>query len=271
MNATKTARFARSAASASARSDEALADDAAGTNDQRDGASSDPERLVQDHIGLLYRVATTVYHALGRSVDFDELVQFGSVGLLEAARRYDDTRGARFCTFAYYRIRGAMYDGIGETGPLPRSSYRRRRAAAARVRALRTADGVAGAGAAGESSEAGETARDAASGAVYEALREAAAMFIISFEMLDPDDSARHTMTDSPPDDNLLAEQLRGRLQSALAALPEQERALLELHYNDERSLQDAGAALGISKSWASRVHARALGRLRRSFDRHAA
>lgn len=216
--------------------------------------------LVERNIGLLYRVATGVYHALGRSVDFDELVSLGSIGLIQAADRFDPNRGVKFRTFAYYRIRGAMYDGLGKIGPLPRHMYRTRRIATERLQSFMASDSA---------ELAGETGRgNADTIAITEALRTAASLFVTSFETLEEDDGPLPDTTACRPDQSLCADDLKQRLVTALATLPETERALLTMHYHEDRTLQDAGAELGISKSWASRIHARAIRKLRRVLDK---
>ena len=106
---------------------------------------------------------------------------------------------------------------------------------------------------------------------MYEALRNAASLFVTSFETLEDDIGPMPATTECRPDQAMRAGQLRDRLRNALATLPDNERTLLMLHYHDERTLQDAGAELGISKSWASRVHRKALQRMRRALDRQAA
>jgi RNA polymerase sigma factor for flagellar operon FliA len=78
---------------------------------------------------LVYKIANQVHRHVHGQTDRDDLVSWGTAGLLEAMKRFDPTLGAKLSTFAYYRIRGAMLDGIGKIAPLSRKCYRNARAA----------------------------------------------------------------------------------------------------------------------------------------------
>src|SRR5947207_15579345 len=86
------------------------------------------DRLVEQHLSLVQAIAAKLKRTLGRSIDFDDLVGYGTKGLLEAAQRFDPTQGASFSTFAYYRVRGAMLDGLRTMGWYSRADYARYRA-----------------------------------------------------------------------------------------------------------------------------------------------
>ena len=79
----------------------------------------------EDHRGLVRALAIKVRTSLSRRLDVDDLVAYGSTGLVEAARRWDPGRGVAFKTFAYYRIRGAIFDGLRKQGWLGKRAFRR--------------------------------------------------------------------------------------------------------------------------------------------------
>ena len=91
-------------------------------------AASEVKRLVEQHLSLVQAIARKVKKSVGASVDVDDLVGYGSKGLVEAADRFDPRHGVAFSTFAYYRIRGAMYDGLRSMGWYSRADYARYRA-----------------------------------------------------------------------------------------------------------------------------------------------
>src|SRR5256885_17062497 len=74
--------------------------------------AAERDTLIAQHLSLVQSIAGKLKRSLGRAIDFEDLVGYGSKGLVEAAERFDPRQGAPFTTFAYYRIRGAMLDGL---------------------------------------------------------------------------------------------------------------------------------------------------------------
>jgi len=197
-------------------------------------------------------IAARVREHLPRDIEFDDLVAYGTQGLLEAAQRYDGRHGAAFTTFAYYRVRGAMFDGLRRMGWLPRAEWARTRfedRATAYLGNLGERD--AGQRRGGDGGSVAEDVRDLAS-----ALGGVAAIFIASLSERDEEQLA-----DGAPlaHEGLERREVEGSVRAALARLPDKERRLIELYYFEEKTLEEAGAALGLSKSWTSRLHARAV------------
>src|ERR1035437_5240084 len=89
--------------------------------------TSNPQALIEECQGLVRSLASRIHHKLPPHVDIDDLVAYGQMGLAEAARDYDPGRETQFSTFAYYRIRGAIYDGLAKMSWFSRIEYRRRR------------------------------------------------------------------------------------------------------------------------------------------------
>jgi RNA polymerase sigma factor for flagellar operon FliA len=177
------------------------------------------DQLVTRHLELARRAAGRIYPRVRGLVSFDELRALANAGLAEAAERYDPARGATFATFAWYRVHGAIFDG------LRRSSQRRAVAPPARPPPQMVS---------------------------LEALR----------------DRGFDAAGDGPgPADHIDHARRSARLRAAIAQLPEAPRAVVTKHYFEGKSLLEAGAELGVSKSWASRLHAQAVDRLRALID----
>jgi RNA polymerase sigma factor FliA len=183
---------------------------------------------------------------LGLECDLDDLVAFAYEGLLEAHKRFDPTRGVQFKTFAYYRVRGALVDGVRRMAYLPRRAHARLKAAeAVDLEAEALAEGARG----GPAHSAESALR-----VIDEVLGHVAAAYCTA---------ASAEGVDADPEHSLLARERRERVQRALATLPEQELLLIRGHYIDGRNFDEIAAELGLSKSWASRLHTRALRRMR--------
>jgi RNA polymerase sigma factor for flagellar operon FliA len=219
--------------------------------------AADRDRLVEKHLSLVQAIAAKLKRTLGRSIEFDDLVGYGTKGLLEAADRFDPAQGASFTTFAYYRVRGAMLDGLRTMGWYSRADYARYRA---EERANDYLQNQSERDAAGKETSGG--AKPGAAGtleSIAEILGGVATIHITSLE-------AAATVADEklpPPDADIQRVQTNARVREALTRLPEKERALMEMYYFGEKNLEEAGAVLGLSKSWACRLHARAVGLLR--------
>ena len=218
--------------------------------------AAEKNQLVEQHLGLVQAIARKVKKSLGARIELDDLVAYGAKGLVEAAERYDARPGVAFTTFAYYRIRGAMFDGLRTMGWYSRADYARYRAEERANEYLQSqADRAAAAG--GGASHASDAAETLST--VAQVLSGVAAVHITSLE-------AAATVADqtfAAPDAGIDTGRLGVRAREAVARLPEKERRLLELYYFEEKTLEEAGAALGLSKSWACRLHARAIDLLR--------
>jgi RNA polymerase sigma factor for flagellar operon FliA len=218
----------------------------------------DRDRLVEENLDLVRSIAGKLKRSLGRTLDLDELVAYGAKGLVEAASRFDSRQGAAFSTFAYYRIRGAMLDGMRTMGWYSRGDYARYRAEERANEYLRNRAEQESAAGAGQARDAAESLAE-----IAEVLSGVATVHITSLE-------AAASVTDErlpPPDQQLERLHLQARARKAMHRLPEKERRLLQLHYFEDRNLEAAGAELGLSKSWVSRLHARAVDRLRQVLE----
>ena len=196
-------------------------------------------------------------------VALDELVALANAGLTEAAHRYEPGRGVLFTTFAWYRVNGAIIDGLRKTTQLPRRAW-------AKLVALRAANEYLENRAERErgAADRGLAPADAANAldAVKQAMSAIRTMYMTSLETLR--ETGFDVAGDGPaPPDRIDSGRMATRLREAIAALPDKERALVTKHYWEGKNLLEAGAELGISKSWASRLHAQAVERLRAIVD----
>ncbi len=213
------------------------------------------DRLIEQHLSLVQAIAGKLKRSLGRSLQYEDLVSYGSIGLAEAADRFDPKHGVSFTTFAYYRIRGAMLDGLRKMGWYSRADYARYRAEERANEYLQNHSEREGAAKEdGAKADKGETLQQ-----VADILGTIATVHITSLE------AAAHVTDERlpPPGADLERLQANARVRDALTKLPEKERRLMELYYFAEKNLEEAGAELGLSKSWACRLHSRAVGLLR--------
>jgi RNA polymerase sigma factor FliA len=232
----------------------------------REMTGPNAKALVSNHMSLVHGIARKVKRSVGASIEFDDLVGYGSKGLVEAAERYDGRAGVAFTTFAYYRIRGAMYDGLRTMGWYSRADYARYRAEERANQLLRThtdQEGIARVEAPEIESPPERDTKAEALAAAAELLASVATVHITSL-------AAASTIPDESlpaPDASVDTQRLSSRVREAIAGLPAKERRLMELYYFAEKTLEEAGAELGLSKSWACRLHARAVNLLREAMS----
>jgi RNA polymerase sigma factor for flagellar operon FliA len=224
-----------------------------------------PEKksLVEQHLPLVQAVARKVKRTLNAAVELEDLVGYGSKGLVEAAERFDPRHGVAFSTFAYYRIRGAMFDGLRTMGWYSRADYARYRAEERANEYLRNQAERDGAARAQRGPEPAATpgARAETLAEIAATLAGVAAVHITSLEA-----ASRIADESLPaPDAALDTGRIGQRVRKAIELLPERERRLMELYYFGGKTLEEAGESLGLSKSWACRLHARAVDLLRRA------
>ena len=224
------------------------------------GARDSPDVLERFHasLDLVDQVARQVRRTIGHGIDTEELVSFGREGLLDAARRFDPTRGVPFRAYANFRVRGAIVDGVRSVARLPRRVHERLRAldAAARV-SEGAAEDVLGAPMRGNSTDA-ERALDAHLAALATAMAVGLVAEAASGEEGEP------TPVDarSSPEEALGTAELLAIVRSAIVTLPREEQELVRRHYLEGERFDRVATDLGLSKSWASRLHTRAIQRL---------
>ncbi|HEY6482520.1 MAG TPA: RNA polymerase sigma factor FliA [Steroidobacteraceae bacterium] len=217
------------------------------------GTSDDADRLVLQHAELVKRIA---YHLAGRlppSVEVDDLIQAGMLGLLEAAGNYAANRGASFETYAGIRIRGAMIDALRKLDWAPRSVHRKARAVAAVVQEIER--------------RTGREARDVEIAQAMQVSLEEYHSIVqdaASCRLASLDDATAATAAGSAdPFREAADERFRSALARAIAGLPERERLVMSLYYSEELNLKEIGAVLSVTESRVCQLHGQALVRLK--------
>ena len=223
--------------------------------------SDSPEVLERFHgaLDLVEIVARQVRRSLGAGVELDDLVSYGREGLLDAARRFDASRGVPFRAYANFRVRGAVVDGVRAAARLPRRVHER-------LRALESARQVSE-GAAEDALGGGPppgTAADAerALTAHLAAMATAMAVGLVAEPARGEEGELTTIDAGDNPEDAVGRAELLDRVQSAIATLPDAEAELVRRHYIEGERFDHVAADLGLSKSWASRLHTRAIARL---------
>ena len=215
--------------------------------------------VVKNHALLVKRIA---HHLMGRlpsNIQVDDLIQAGMIGLLEAAKNYKTDKGASFLTYAGIRIRGAMLDEIRKGDWAPRSVHKNTRKMAAAIRKIENATG-----------------RDAKDLDVAEELnltidqyhvllQDSLSTKIFGFDDLTDSDSSlfsRIAISSSEPQEKAEKSGIKKLLSQEISQLPERERLVLALYYDEELNLKEVGAVLGVSESRISQLHSQAMVRL---------
>ena len=222
----------------------------------------DKERQVAEYAPLVKRIAHHMMAKLPASVQVDDLVQAGMIGLLDAISRYEDSLGARFETYAAQRIRGAMLDELRRADWLPRSLRKKMRRIEAAVNALEQRLGCAPT----EHELAEELNVSLAE--YQEILQDARGGQLIYYEDLRQDDDGhfldrRCADPDHNPLEEMLDADLRATLIKAIDELPPREKLVMGMHYEQEMNLREIGEVLGVSESRVCQLHTQAIARVR--------
>jgi RNA polymerase sigma factor for flagellar operon FliA len=203
------------------------------------------------HRELVERIVRRLMNELDLACDPEDLRAWGHEGLLAAKQRFDPSRGVRFSTFAYYRVRGAIIDGVRSQGYIKRRAY-------AKLKALEATDALCE----DTAPQANEGAsREARAKNIDDALGRICAAYVISAVGQGEDRAP------ASPEEALDSRQQAVAVRRSLDTLPDKERALVHAVYFAGSTIEQAGAQLGLSKSWASRIHAKALERMRQKLD----
>lgn len=229
---------------------------------------SDKEQCLKEYAPLVKRIAHFMMLKLPNSVQVDDLIQAGMIGLLDAAGRYDELRGAQFETYASQRIRGAMLDELRGADWLPRSMRSDMRLIENAISRAQQRLGKAPT----ESEIAKEL--DISLQDYQQRLQEsrgAQLMYVEDFHNDDGEDFFERFETDgkSNPLELLKDERFRDALIKAIENLPERERMLMGMHYEQDMNLREIGEVLGVGESRVCQLHSQAVGRLRSMLEDH--
>jgi RNA polymerase sigma factor FliA len=222
----------------------------------------DKQQHLEKFAPLVKRIAHHMMSRLPGSVEADDLVQVGMIGLMEALNRYEEMPGAQFETYAQQRIRGAMLDELRQLDWLPRGARKNMRQIEAAVNALQQRLGRSPT----EKEIAGEL-RVSIEG-YHQMLLDARGAQLVHYEdFTDSDDDdfleRNCAATGADPLASLLDGDLRHALIGAINGLPEREKTLMGLYYEQEMNFKEIGAILGVSESRICQIHSQAIARLR--------
>lgn len=221
----------------------------------------DHQRLINNCQGMVRSIAWRIHQQLPAYVDLDDLISSGQVGLAEAARDFDPSRGIQFTTFAWYRVRGSILDGLAKMRWFNRGDFEGGRYDRMANEALAdgdlTADGVLAPGDA--VARDGRWLKGMASALVVTCV---AALAGDAAEGLEREDSVAER-----PDEIVIRREVVERLRDLVESLPADARTLIRATYFEGATLTEAAAMVGISKAWASRLHSRTLIRLAKALE----
>lgn len=217
---------------------------------------------IEEYAPLVKRIAHHMMMRMPACVQVDDLIQAGMVGLLEAARKYDASKGASFETYAGIRIRGSIVDEMRRGDWVPRSVHRNSRRIAEAINLLEARTGHEP----NDQEVADEL--ELSLSEYHTMLQDTASSRLCSFEeaydeengVLEESEISQPLM--SPPD-GLQKDDLKRSLALAIANLPERERLVLALYYDEELNLKEIGEIIGVSESRVSQIHSQAAMRLR--------
>lgn len=217
----------------------------------------DREELVEKYRYYVYSIVKKVRATLPRNVDFEELVSYGMIGLMEAADRFDPRRGIAFTTFSYYRIRGAIFDGLREMGVLMRSPKGKWVQREANLNDLVQT--------AADDSKSGNQK-------VEDEIKEVGKLVdrIIPAYLLSLTDESTPEVVDTAelPSDIVEMDDLLQLVRSQVNALSAKEKLLIEKLYFKHVTTTQLAKEMGVTKSWVSRLHSKAIAQLNENLVR---
>jgi RNA polymerase sigma factor for flagellar operon FliA len=195
--------------------------------------------LVEKYLGYAHAIAAEVLKKCPRHVEREDVNRAAEFGLAQAARAYDPSRGISFKTFAYYRVKGAIYDDL-------RTSWRAAKFDEAATEFMREYS---------ESAPRGTTPEER-----YKEIKEiassVASSYLLSLEGLQDEPEQR---TAESPLESVLRGEEQGVIAAALAQLPAKNRQVLRKYYFEGLSFEEIGREMGLSRSWVCRLHAKGL------------
>lgn len=217
--------------------------------------------LVERHAPLVKRIALHLMARLPASVQLDDLIQSGMIGLIEAGKKFDGSKGASFETYAGIRIRGAMLDEIRRGDWTPRSVHRNGRLIANTIAELEA--------------QLGRDVKDIEVAEklnitldeYHQMINEVSSGKIIGMEDLGVNEDvivAKDAQeNENQPFEGMASAAFQKALASTIASLPEREALVLSLYYDDELNLREIGEVLSVSESRVSQIHSQAMVRLK--------
>jgi len=218
---------------------------------------------LSQHAPMVKKLAHLMKAKLPPSVEVDDLIQAGMIGLLDAVNRYEEIHGAQFETYAMQRIRGAMLDELRSSDWMPRSMRQNMRKVEVAINTLQQR--------LGRPPNESEVAKQLKLSleAYQEMLADGGGHQLVYYEDFHDSQSNEHfldrhsTETGDDPLEMLMESGFRSAVIEAIEALPEREKILMGLYYEQEMNLKEIGAIMGVSESRVCQLHSQAIARMR--------
>lgn len=211
------------------------------------------DKLVESNLSYVRALAGKIMRTLPSSVDFDELVGYGTIGLIESAERFDARRGVSFTTFSHYRIKGAIFDGLRQMGYYNNPIHQRAKLEANANDLMQTASDDA------DHSEINSGSLDDEVASVENLLEGLIPIYLLS---LDAEETLEIADTSLPISQNVETRQLVALIMEVVGELSADEQQLIKDIYIKQIPMVKIAEKRGSNKSWISRLHARAIQRV---------
>jgi RNA polymerase sigma factor for flagellar operon FliA len=224
------------------------------------------EAVIKEYAPMVKYVANRIAMRLPPHVEVDDLISVGVLGLIDAIDKYDSTRGAKFKTYAEFRVRGAILDELRSMDWVPRSVRQKASSMDGVVQKLQNK--------LGRRPEDDEIAEEmgVSLDELFTTLNETKSMPILSLEDLGIAKESGEQQSlldclagknDADPQTYLRLVELKEIIAKAIDTLPEKERLMISLYYYEELTMKEIGGVLGITESRVSQIHSKAVFRLR--------
>lgn len=217
----------------------------------------DREELVERYRPFVFSIARQVSQSFPMRIDLEELVGYGMIGLLEAADRYDPRRNVSFTTFSHYRIKGAVFDGLRQMGILtrtPNDDWVRRETVLNDLIQTASDDNTENAGASVEDEIQ----------TISKLVDSLIPAYLLSLSQENAPDIAD---TRDLPNVAVEFQDTFNLVRQTVQELPEKEREIIEALYFKQLSTTELAKKMGVNKSWVSRLHSKAVNRLRQKLS----
>jgi RNA polymerase sigma factor for flagellar operon FliA len=232
--------------------------------EQVNASTQSAAEIVEQHAPLVKRIAYHLIARLPHTVDVADLIQEGMIGLLDASPNYNTEQGASFETYAGIRIRGAMLDEIRRNNWAPRSVHRKAREIAAVMQEIEQREGRNA-----QDNEIAE-AIGISTAEYHQQLYNSSGHQLFSLgDLTDHDETLAHPISENElePAKKVQKSGFQQALSEAIQTLPERERLMMSLYYNEELNLKEIGEVLNVSESRVSQIHSQTIIRLRSKLD----